>query len=632
MLKRRFWHIALSLFAFTHVQEGMCHVEDDQFRAESRGRAESFAREEWEFRLPSLEVRSFALSDFQNFKYVVLVAVPWGCCPDGALKDWITRANEMARTDIRVIPVDPHIDLGKENAIHSYRDEVRRDWKDARYLFDPLQMVSTSLLFKNSGDFAVFDPRGPRLLHSGGLDELRSKSSHLFQRYIPRLQALAKDAGNECAIRYQTYDMLNFEEGFLRPFSRACQACHVRSEIYDIFPTLAKTIGWKAMGLRTIRLGRMPGGHDPYYRHPKEPGVTVEDVRRVVHWLSQDHPLTEEMSSAFAKDHEALLRKGRQEVRTLDVPALDFWVGDPKKPQMIPPEGPIQYFHFKLGEPLKESLVLRGIQAELNLNVIHHANVMALPPGTDPKVFGYGSQSSALFGSFVDYMKYQMGPTAISGLKGWLDRSPAGFSQVFEPIVLTFSRRAGLMEYAKDRAFFLPKGTQLAVQLHIQPSGGEEALHARFQFFSKAPEKRYRPLKRFSILPTKGMTLPAGKQSFLSKSELPISKSVRVHTLWIHTHYRGVAARVRVIRKNGVDLTVASFPFLQMKMNSTRNFEPALRLLPGDKIVTEVEYDNSKFNFANPNPSKPVSLGGSTLDHEMHYARFVVSDDEGEEE
>lgn len=606
------------------------HVEDDQFRAQSRGKDEVFAREEWEFRLPSTEVRGFALNDFQYLKHVILIAMPWGDCPDAALKDWIIRANKLGRAEFQVIPVDPHADINRENALQSYRDELRREWKQTRYLFDPIQMVSGSLLFKNSGDFAVFDPKGPRLLHSGTVDELKSQSSFIFQKYIPQVHALSAAVQDACAIRYRTYEKMNFEEGFLRPFSRACQACHVRSEVYDLFPTLESTIGWKAMSLRTIRLGRMPGGHDPHYRHPHRASVSVEDLRRVVHWLSQDQRPTEDMSAAFAADHAARLNKALQERRTLEAPVLDISVGDPKNPQMIPAEGPVRYLHIKLGEPLKEDLVLRGIQAEMNLNVIHHANIMALPLGKLPKIYWF-HRPTAWLDSLVDYMQNYIGAEVISGLKGWLGGSPADFSQVIEPILMTFSRRAGLMEYPRGRAFFLPKGTQLGVQLHIQSSGVEEPLRARFQFFSQESEKSYQKLKRFSVLPTKGLRVPANRQSFLSVSELPFSKAAHVHTLWIHTHYRGVAARVRLFRKNGEEVTVASFPFLQMKMNSTRSFEPALYLRAGDKIVTEIEYDNSKYNLANPNPARSISLGGSTLDHEMHYARFVVSDAEGEE-
>lgn len=612
--------------------EVRAHSEDDLFRSESRGKEEVFAREEWEFRLPSNEVRGYSLGDFQDVKRVVLVAFPWGDCPDRQLRDWIISTNKIGGSKFRIIPIDPHADSRTENALQSYRDVVGREWRGTgvRHLFDSLQIVSTSLLFMNAGDFAVFDPRGPTLLHSGEAEELRSPTSRLFERYLQGSRALpTKMSEEKCAIRYRSYEGLSFDDGFLKPFSRACQTCHVRSEVYDMFPDLKSVVGWRAMSLRTIRLGRMPGIHDPYYRHPRERGVSTDDVRKVVHWLSHGPDHSEKMNLEFARDHAERVRLGAQETKSVATPALSLSVGEPGKPQMIPAEGKLRYFHVKLGEPLREDIILQGIQANLNLNVIHHANVMAFPPGMSPAIYGFGRPSTSL-GSFEDTMRYFMGPITIEGFRGHLDKKPAKFVRMFEPMLTTFSRRAGLIEFPEDRAFTLPKGTQLGLQLHIQPSGVVEPLLAQFQFFRRESKAPYQNLKRFSIVPTKGFVLPAGKKSYLSVAEVPFSKNTRVHTLWVHTHYRGVAARIRVLRRNGNEVTVASFPFLQMKMNAVRNFTPPLQLNVGDKIVTEVEYDNSKNNLANPDPTKSVLLGGTTLEDEMHYPRFIVSEEGGE--
>lgn len=182
--------IALVCFA---AVEAHAHDEGDLYRAKSRGKVEIYAREDWEFRLPSTEVRSYSMADFQDVKYLVLVAMPWSTCPDLQFRNWILRANKIGSSLFRIVAVDPTADPRFENALNSYRDAVRRDWPTAggHYLFDAYQTVSSSLLFKHKGDFAVFDPAGPYLLHSGELDEFQSLEAPLLKKYLLKVPVLS---------------------------------------------------------------------------------------------------------------------------------------------------------------------------------------------------------------------------------------------------------------------------------------------------------------------------------------------------------------------------------------------------------------------------------------------------------
>ena len=618
--------IALCSFGALSVH---AHDEGDLYRAKSRGKVETYAREDWEFRLPSTAIRSYSLADFQDVKYVVLVAMPWSTCPDLQFRDWILKANKIGSKRFQIVAIDPTGDPRGENALTSYRDKVEKDWPAAgsHYLFDAYQAVSSSLLFKNKGDFAVFDPTGPYRLHSGGMDEFRSLTAQLLKKYLLKVPALSGAQGDRCPIEYRKYEQLGFKEMFLTPFSKACQSCHVRSEVYDIFRTLQDVVGWRAMSLRTIRLDRMPGVHDPFYLHPGESNVAVEDLRRIVHWLSDRPALSPEMESQFKDDHlrRTVARDKERAESTATSVSLSIPVGS--EATIVPAEGALRYYIFKLGTPLKEDLVLQGVRANLNLNIVHHANILALPPEKWPSKKNEGG-GILIVGRRRNFINDYMSHTDGMKLTGSLNGKSAEFAQVPEPIVMTFSRRSGLIMYPRDQAFVIPKGTQLGVELHVEPSGVAERLEASFEFLSRSSTTPFRELKRFGVVPVNGFKLLPNLQSYKSVVEVPILKPTQIHKLWFHAHYRGVAARFRIRRKNQTETTIASFPFLQMKIGPYREFSPSISLDSGDRLIVESEYDNSRFNSANPDPSRTVPLGGSTLDDEMHFARFVISESE----
>jgi hypothetical protein len=67
---------------------------------------------------------------------------------------------------------------------------------------------------------------------------------------------------------------------------------------------------------------------------------------------------------------------------------------------------------------------------------------------------------------------------------------------------------------------------------------------------------------------------------------------------------------------------------MQLKLDKQLRFRnQGLLIDPGGELVSEIEYDNSVANTANPDPRRTVFLGGSTLDDEMHYPRFLYVED-----
>jgi hypothetical protein len=367
----------------------------------------------------------------------------------------------------------------------------------------------------------------------------------------------------------------------------------------------------------------MPGVFDPYYRSEMRRGPTIEDLRRVVQWLSSPPEVTDQMRSEFLAERQSIKNRNRQE--EYHGPVL--LTRQLAKPLKLDAEGAVNYYNGFLGEPTKEDMVVQAVRLKTNLTAVHHANLLAFKAGefTESE---YNDADGKRPKTREGLYRRAFGQRSVSKATGTLNGKKVPFLRVAEPVIVTFSRRAGLIEFAKDSAVFLPKGTQLTVQLHMQPTGKPETVDAQFELLGRSYKSPFGRLHRMSLIPLEDFKLAPGQASYVARASTVFEKRAHLKLLWIHSHYRGVAARIQTEDSKGQRKTIASLPFMQFKMDSALPLAgDGLVMQPGSKLITEIEYDNSDANSANPDPSATVRLGEDTYKDEMHFPRFLYVED-----
>lgn len=592
------------------------------------GKIKELARDEIEFRLPSTEIRGFALSDFIDYKSVLLIgADSQRCGDDGFLKE-LTRlqANFEKKKELKIVLLD--------SAVDARRDEIAKKLaalskgRPLTYLFDALQTVSKSLDFKTSRDYVLIDPVSLKISERGGMASDTQSADSVPDSKLPKALLASIKKSEACDLRYETVHLEDFKEDFLRPFTRACQSCHVGTQVHDHFKTLDQVLGWRAMSLRTIRLMRMPGRYDPYYYQYRssqekydvfhEP--SNEDLRKVVAWLSQPPKITSKMKKAFVDSRESTIRSQKKSYSGYPV----LMTVEMDKPVQVPAEGTALYKNTYLGEPLKEDLVLQGLFLRTNLSVVHHTTIFAFDPKkVDATEFENSVNMDYHHRQWVLREKFY-GKGALKSIDGTLDGKKAPFIQIFEPVVATFSRRDGPMLFPDDAAIVIKKGMRFAVQLHMEPSGKVESVPLSFDVLGRPFSKPFSLLRRISLNPDNKFEIRPGQSSYIVSSFAKFAKRSLLKTITIHTHYRGIAARIRLKTPSGREKIVASLPFMQMKTDRRLNLlRGGLEIEAGSTIITEVEYDNSERNPSNPDPEATVKLGGRIVEDDMYYPRYI---------
>ena len=616
------------LFAVSLVQAHTVNITQD---VEPEG---ELARGELEFRLPAAGIRAYSLNDFSDFKAVLLVEYPRETCgpTHKNLESDLEALQKQQNSKLKVILIDSSLYVNRM----AIERERSKDNFHSIYLYDVLQRVSQKFSLHNAGDFVLIEPKRPQVLISGSLSELaggkNTRSNALLNwSEFKHGQSLAELKPCKIPIWQPSLNSVSensanqFSEMFLQPFSRQCLSCHIKSEQFEQFKTLAQTIVWAKMSLRTIDTLRMPGRRDPYFDSDDGGLAALEDLRRITYWLENKINFkdeNQEQNKLFAAEYNRL-RALRSNSETNDKLALTLRM---KKTLEVPAIGSSKTNQVLLGEPIERPLVVTAAFLSANLNVLHHANLLAFPPGQVLDNF----ESTTKMSSFLSQLDLES-PSEnklITKTSGWIQNLARPFYKVQEPILFTFSRRTGIIHLAPGLAYELQKGSQLAAQLHFEPSGRDDKLEIEFKVFEKSTAGPYFPLKRFTMTPLKAFSIKPGQKSYVVEARYKTKKRIFLSTVWFHAHYRAVGMRIQIENKSGFRDTIFSDPFHQLKMESAKTFDNrGLEIPAGSTLITQVEYDNSKNNLANPDASQKVILGGSTFDSEMHYPGFVYSED-----
>jgi hypothetical protein len=622
--------LTIALIGFAH---SFTHAAMEEFStAKVLGKAEDYARGEFEFRLPSSQIRAYSLSDFSSFEYVLLIGTDSERCRNADILDSIDklrrRLTKKYNNKLKVVVVDAGINVQRSRISDIVSSRWPGDSKlDPVYLFDSVQLVSSSFLFKHSGDFVLINPTDASILISGGLKDL---DTDIIERAISGRATVRTQTGTEkhdakeyCEIEFWHQDDLeaSFSNRFVIPFQKTCLNCHAQSDSFDIFASLDAVLGWRAMSLKTIKLMRMPGLHEPHFSGSLPHEATGLDLIKVVNWLSEPGIISPSDREVFQKAYEesrSKIKKNLNQFRS------DYKL-EKSAPFKVSAASTATYYRIKLGVPTDSEIAIKAIRLSTNLNAVHHANLYAV----DPKLLkDRNAPSNLMVSTGVESPSWRTERPSLNQLKqsvtGTLNSKPHSFNILEEPIIATYSRRAGVARLKPGVAYRVPKGSQFVVDLHLEPSGKDELVTTEFEFELVPQSETYRPVSRLRISPGPEFKIPINSPSYIAKGSFRTHRAIHIQSAWFHSHYRAIGSRIWIRSPDGKLVDILNNPFKQLKMQQSREFKPpGLFVAKDSEINFAIEYDNSKRNAANPDPNVPVKIGGSLFDHEMHHPRIV---------
>jgi tetratricopeptide (TPR) repeat protein len=149
-----------------------------------------------------------------------------------------------------------------------------------------------------------------------------------------------------------------------------------------------------------------------------------------------------------------------------------------------------------------------------------------------------------------------------------------------------------------ELAWTLEPGSDLVVQLHMQPTGAvEEVLPEVGLYFSdRTPEKTPTILR----LGSQGIDIPAGESHYVISDSYVLPVDVQLLAIQPHAHYRAKDIRGVATLPDGSSRLVMHIKDWDFRWQHVYREETPIRLPKGTRLSMEYTYDNSASNVRNP--------------------------------
>jgi len=166
-----------------------------------------------------------------------------------------------------------------------------------------------------------------------------------------------------------------------------------------------------------------------------------------------------------------------------------------------------------------------------------------------------------------------------------------------------------------ELAWTLEPGSDLVVQLHLQPSGAVEAVlpEIGLYFTDKTPVRAPTILR----LGSQGIDIPPGEARYVIRDSYVLPVDVQLLAVQPHAHYRAREIRGTAQLPDGSSRLVMHIKDWDFRWQHVYRHETPLPLPKGTRLSMEYTYDNSAANVRNPELPPARVLWGQRSRDEM---------------
>jgi tetratricopeptide (TPR) repeat protein len=267
-----------------------------------------------------------------------------------------------------------------------------------------------------------------------------------------------------------------------------------------------------------------------------------------------------------------------------------------EKPYTLAPSGSDMYWNFIFKTPVDRTRWLRAIEIRPGgKRVVHHANILV-----------DRNQSAR---------RMEASPGAgFAGMELKIE------SETFDPDSHFLFWKPGTVPRPEPEGMSLrlDKGTDLVLNMHLQPSGKPEKIQPSLGlYFTEKPATLFPLLLQLEN--DRQLDIPPGEKRFLVTDEFTLPVDVDLLAIYPHAHYLGKDLKAVANLPGGAAKTLIHVPQWDLNWQAVYRYANPVILPKGTTISMRYVYDNSSDNPANPNdPPRRVVAGNRSSDEMAH--------------
>jgi len=267
-----------------------------------------------------------------------------------------------------------------------------------------------------------------------------------------------------------------------------------------------------------------------------------------------------------------------------------------EKPFVLPASGSDMYWNFIFRTPVDRTRWLKAIEIRPgDKRVVHHANLL------------------------VDRAQTARRQEAQPGA-GFAGMEIKIASETFDPDSHFFFWKPGTVPLPEPdgMSLRLDKDTDLVLNIHLQPSGKQEAIQPSLGlYFTEQPATLHPVLLQLEN--DRLLDIPPGDKNFLVIDDFILPIDVDLLAIYPHAHYLGREMQALATLPDGSVKTLIHIRHWDLNWQAVYRYASPVALPKGTTVTMRYIYDNSDQNTANPNdPPKRVVAGNRSSDEMAH--------------
>jgi tetratricopeptide (TPR) repeat protein/mono/diheme cytochrome c family protein len=342
----------------------------------------------------------------------------------------------------------------------------------------------------------------------------------------------------------------------------------------------------------------------------------VTRTRFMPPWLPEAQPLEFAGAARLSDEEIATIRTwvedGTREGNPADLPpqpkfAEGWQLGQPDlilnaaKPYELPASGSDMYWNFIFPVPIDGTRWVKAVEIRPgDKRFVHHANIL------------------------VDRQQNSRQWETAPG-KGFEGMEIKIESETFDPDSHFLFWKPGTVPSVEPEgmALRLDKGTDLVLNVHLQPSGKPETIQPAIGlYFTDQPATKLPMLLQLENDAT--LDIPAGDKHFAVSDELTLPVDLDLLAIYPHAHYLGKDLQATAALPDGSTKSLIHIPRWDLNWQAVYRYAAPVFLPKGTTIRMHYVYDNSADNALNPNQPPERVRGGNRAKDEMAHLWLQV--------
>lgn len=182
--------------------------------------------------------------------------------------------------------------------------------------------------------------------------------------------------------------------------------------------------------------------------------------------------------------------------------------------------------------------------------------------------------------------------------------------------------------YPESTGTWVEPGQTLRFQMHYTPYGKATTDTTKVGLYFYPKDKPPSIVRRSAVVLNAGIEIKPNEARHKETAYSVFPAAATLYSVFPHAHYRGENVEVSLLKAGSTkEELILALPKYDFNWQRGYEFKTPIRIEPGTKLITRYEYDNSKNNPANPDPSITVRWGEQSHE-EMQYTAFGFRWDE----